>query len=198
MDTLHILFATPLLHTHLSVQGPILDFVKSQEFGYHSNGYMTHESLLECNELASVKKFITGKVKTYFYDYCGFDKEVFPELISSWANLHNKGDWAQQHVHCNSIISFAWYLSTPENCGDFIIYPHLKLFGNTLDFNCDNRNDLNSDNYGFTPQVGDIFIFPSSTLHSVDPSKSDSERISIAGNYIMRGTVNSGTIKVTL
>ena len=121
-----------------------------------------------------------------------------PELISSWANLHKKGDWTQQHIHCNSIISFTWYLSTPENCGDFKVFSQHKIFGNTLDFNCGKRNDLNCESYGFTPQVGDILIFPSNILHSVDSSKSDSERISIAGNYIMRGTVNSGSIKVTL
>ena len=41
MDDLRQLFATPILQSFLGVQNRVLEFVKSQEFTYHGNGYIT-------------------------------------------------------------------------------------------------------------------------------------------------------------
>ena len=59
MDNLRQLFATPLLQSYLAVPSKILEFVKSQEFTYHGNGYITNENFLECSEMKTVKDFIT-------------------------------------------------------------------------------------------------------------------------------------------
>ena len=67
VDNLRLLFGTPILQTSLAVQHRILEFVKSQEFTNHGNGYMTHENFLECSEMKTVKDFITKKVEEYLY-----------------------------------------------------------------------------------------------------------------------------------
>ena len=65
MDNIRQLFATPLLQTYLPVQEKILEFVESQEFTYHSNGYITSEDLLEHPQMAAVRECITERVSDF-------------------------------------------------------------------------------------------------------------------------------------
>ena len=192
MDNLRLLFGTPILQTSAAVHPRILEFVKSQKFTNHGNGYMTAENFLEYSEMQSVKNYITQKVKEYLYGDCGISREIIPELVTSWVNLHKKGDWGQQHSHYNSVVSGVWYLETTPESGEFIIHPDNKLFGNLLDLPRRVYNEFNGDQYAFTPQNGDLLIFPSTMKHSVTSNNSDKERLSLAFNYMVRGNVISG------
>ena len=192
MDNLRLLFGTPILQTSAAVHPRILEFVKSQKFTNHGNGYMTAENFLEYSEMQSVKNYITQKVKEYLYGDCGISREIIPELVTSWVNLHKKGDWGQQHSHYNSVVSGVWYLETTPESGEFIIHPDNKLFGNLLDLPRRVYNEFNGDQYAFTPQNGDLLLFPSTMKHSVKVNNCDNERISLAFNYMIRGEVISG------
>jgi len=191
VDKVILLFSTPLQQTKLSVSQSVLQFIKSQKFKRHSNGYMTHESILECPEMKFVKDSITNKVKSYLYDTCCISNTMIPELVTSWVNLHRKDDFAHIHTHANSIVSGVWYLSTTENSGNVLVHTDNKLFGNVLDFP---RKDnlFNSNDCAFLPQNGDLILFPSNLKHSVAPNKSDKERLSLAFNYMLRGDLISG------
>jgi uncharacterized protein (TIGR02466 family) len=192
VDSLRQLFATPLLQSYLAVPSKILEFVKSQEFTYHGNGYMTNENFLECSEMKTVKDFITKKVEEYLYLDCCISEEITVELVTSWVNLHKKGDRGHLHSHYNSVISGVWYLSTTPESGEFIIHPDNKLFGNLLDLPRRVYNEFNGDQYAFTPQNGDLLIFPSTMKHSVTSNECDSPRFSLAFNYMTRGDLVSG------
>ena len=192
VDNLRLLFGTPILQTSLAVQHRILEFVKSQEFTNHGNGYMTHENFLECSEMKTVKDFITKKVEEYLYLDCCISEEITVELVTSWVNLHKKGDRGHLHSHYNSVISGVWYLSTTPESGEFIIHPDNKLFGNLLDLPRRVYNEFNGDQYAFTPQNGDLLIFPSTMKHSVTSNECDSPRFSLAFNYMTRGDLVSG------
>ena len=189
------LFSTPLYLTKLNVSQSVFHFIKSQKFRYHGNGYITHEYILECPEMESIKNSITNEVKSYLYDTCRISDIMIPELVTSWVNLHKKGDHAPIHCHTNSIVSGVWYLSFPENSGEFLTHTDNKLFGNLLDFP-KTENLFNSAFNSFTPKNGDLILFPSDLKHSVIPSKSDKERFSLAFNYMLRGNVKSGTTTI--
>ena len=191
MDNIVHLFSTPVQSTNMIVLPEVLQFIKSQEFTFHGNGSMTNEYFLECPEMKFIKDSITNKVKSYLYDTCGISDKIIPELVTSWVNLHTKGDWAQIHNHTNSIVSGVWYLSTTPNSGNFLVHTDNKLFGNVLDFP---RKDnlFNSNDCAFLPQNGDLILFPSNLKHSVAPNKSDKERLSLAFNYMLRGDLISG------
>ena len=193
MDKVIRLFATPLHQTNLSVSQSVFEFIKSQEFSYHGNGYMTREDILEYPEMENVKRFITNKVKLYLYDICGISDTMIPELVTSWVNLHKKNDWAQIHSHKNSVVSGVWYLSTTDESGNFIVYnnPNNTLFGNLLEFP-KKENEFNSSKKSYTPQNGDLILFPSNLQHSVNSNKSYKERFSLAFNYMLRGNLISG------
>ena len=192
MDNLRSLFATPLLQSYLPVQDKILKFVESQEFTYHGNGYITSEDLLDYPQMHVVRDCISDRVKEFVYGDCGISDKMKIELVSSWANLHKKGDFAQVHVHYNSIISGVWYLTTTPKTGKLVVHADYKLFGNLLDFPRRVYNEFNGDQYAFTPQNGDLLLFPSTMKHSVKVNNCDNERISLAFNYMIRGEVISG------
>ena len=192
VDNLRLLFGTPILQTSLTVQNRVLEFIKSQEFTYHGNGYMTHENFLECPQMENVKNYITQQVKEYLYGDCGISEQIIPELVTSWVNLHKKGNWGHLHSHYNSVVSGVWYISTTLESGEFIIHPDNKLFGNLLDLPRRVYNEFNGDQYAFTPTNGDLLIFPSTMKHSVTSNKCDIPRFSLAFNYMIRGDVISG------
>tara|TARA_B100001250_G_scaffold326750_1_gene290806 strand:+ start:151 stop:750 length:600 start_codon:yes stop_codon:yes gene_type:complete len=199
MDSIRSLFATPLLQTYLPVQDKILKFVESQEFVYHGNGHITSEDLLDNTQMHVVRDCITERVEEFVYGDCGISSEMEIELISSWANLHKKGDFAQIHSHYNSIISGVWYLTTTPKTGKFVVHSDHKLFGNLLDFPKRVYNEFNNDSYSFIPQNGDLIIFPSTLKHSVTHNEEDIDRFSIAFNYMLRGDmVNGKQTKVKL
>jgi len=194
MDNLRLLFATPILQTHLGVPDKVMRFIESRDYIYHTNGYTTDEDVLENIQIRIIKKLITKKVEDYFYNILSFSSELKLELVSSWANLHKKGDWAQVHAHYNSVISGVWYLRVSETSGKLIIHADQKLFGNLLDFPKDTLNELNGDRYAFTPKNGDMLIFPSTLKHSVDFSEDDTDRYSLAFNFMVRGNLENGRL----
>jgi hypothetical protein len=195
-DTLHQLFSTPILRSNVAVPFKVLEYIKSQKFHRHDTGFMTDEKLLDDPLLSGIKKLITQKVEEYFYDHCGFSEEVSPVLISSWANLHRKGDYGQDHYHENAAISFCWYLQVTEKSGEFIVYPPIKLFGTSFGFPYRVHNEFNSSNWAFRPENGDLLIFPANLVHGIGELKEDFDRYSVAGNYMMNGPVKCGKVTV--
>ena len=198
MSKLHQLFAVPLYETQFPVKSSILEFVKSQEYVRYAYSYMSEGNVLACDEMKEVRDFITAQVEHYFYNICGMDYDVKPELTSSWANIHIENDWTLRHSHPNSIISGVWYLSTSEETGSLLIHREDGLFGNQIDFNRRENNYFNSEPVYLRPDVGTLYLFPSTLKHSVDANLDTNERISLAFNYMMRGVVNSYNMKMKL
>ena len=61
-------------------------------------------------------------------------------------------------------------------------------------------NIWNSDTWFFPVQTGNLFIFPSSTIHQVETKKGDNTRISLAFNTFYKGEIgsNSGLTELIL
>ena len=182
---IHDMFSIPILEDNLSVPFRILEYIKSVEYFRHQTGYMSHTKILDDPQMSVIKKIITQKVENYFYDCCEFSEEAKPILISSWTNLHKKGDYGQPHYHENSIISFVWYPLVDDKSGTFVMYPKMNLFGNTLSFPISKNNKYNSSNLGFYPKNGDLYIFPSHMVHAVQELRHEFDRYSLSGNYMI-------------
>tara|TARA_B100002019_G_scaffold271292_1_gene265582 strand:- start:82 stop:699 length:618 start_codon:yes stop_codon:yes gene_type:complete len=183
--TVHDLFPIPLFEDNLPVPVRILEYIKSVEYFRHDTGYMSHKRILDDPQMSVIKKLITQRVETYFYDCCQFSKKAKPVLISSWLNLHKNGDYGQPHFHENSVISFVWYPLVDDQSGTFVVYPKMNLFGNTLSFPKNQNNKYNSGNLGFYPRNGDLYIFPSHMVHGVQELRHEFDRYSLAGDYMI-------------
>lgn len=112
-----------------------------------------------------------------------------PHMNTMWANVNSGADhnfthdhWAFPVPHYN-LLSGAFYVRADENSGEIkfvdervaskyvILAPFIKR-----------PNHLSADMFQIKPKRGTLVMFPSWLRHSVNPSKSDAERISISFN----------------
>jgi uncharacterized protein (TIGR02466 family) len=193
------LFPIPLYQTSLNVDPNILEFIKSQKFEKMSKFSISKDpNILELEELHEVKNLITEKVKEFFYDVCQTSNDVYLELSASWGVWLKEGDYSEVHSHANSVISGVWYLSTTENSGDFVVARDVGLFGNTFIFGPEISNSINQYFKSFKPNIGDMYIFPSTLKHKITECFDDTDRISIAFNFMVRGKIKSENAVFTL
>ena len=109
-------------------------------------------------------------------------------LSNMWININNKKHFNYTHTHPGSLLSGVFYAKVPQCCsGDLRIIrdlheQNLKEAG-MVNNNLDRwENPANSDECMVTPKENKLAIFPAWLAHSVDPSSSDDDRISLSFN----------------
>jgi uncharacterized protein (TIGR02466 family) len=111
----------------------------------------------------------------------GYNPVIF-NLQNSWVNINKGSDYNMVHKHPASSLSCCLYLSVPSGKITFED-PRNDVFMERDRFAMCPDNYLT---YSFTPNAGDLIVFPSWLNHSVEPSNSEEERVSIASNYFVR------------
>ena len=155
------------------------------------NGDVTvNRYVLNDKRLEPLLDKIYKELEEYAYERLGVSREVEFYMTNSWSIRHNKGDWAQEHDHKNSLISGVVYLKADENSGliHFLKPQWLQnIFPQVFMVPYSNQNETSASTWSFLPQTNQIILFPSNLPHSVDVSKSDDERYVLAFNFFMRG-----------
>ena len=107
------------------------------------------------------------------------------EVDSLWVNYQKQHDFNPLHNHRGNL-SFVSYLNVPEELKTE--KERYNMIGNgpipgSIMFSHGEATDFNDSRKFFLPERGDVFIFPSSLMHTVVPFRTpDIERVSIAGN----------------
>lgn len=102
-----------------------------------------------------------------------------------WININGKGDYNMPHDHQNSVLSGVYYPSVPEeNMGDLLLHR-----GDTAEFFLTSKvkREQTMSNILTVPcpsKESIFYLFPSWVKHSVEQNKTNSERISIAFNFV--------------
>ena len=140
--------------------------------------------------LHELSKFKNIEISNFKYEYDGM-----------WVNIQKANEYNPPHNHAGHI-SFVIYLkidksiyyeknesiSSPAGSITFQFLHSNKVNGLQSE-NLEKIDDLVSpiNGHNVVPMVGDIIIFPSYLTHHVESFKSpESERISVAGNIILR------------
>ena len=111
-------------------------------------------------------------------------------ILSShgWININRKGDFNREHVHPDCHWSGVYYVKTPANCGELrfhnpIAASSMVKSGHLLNLTSSNiKTSFFLNSIPLDPYEGSILIFPSWLFHSVDPNRSNYDRISISFN----------------
>ena len=147
-------------------------------------GHIDDEFVVDQFKLSNIlKDYFPGFEKTWKHFY-GTDIPKF-EIADAWVNFMKAGDFNPPHIHTNDLSSVI-FLNIPDELkkenlehynkgiksrgpGALVFYDGLPrhYFNNMIEF---------------SPQTGDMFIFPASLPHWVFPFKSNIERISLAFN----------------
>jgi len=140
----------------------------------------THElnSDIFSNVNKNIVKKIKDKVNEYAVDY-GVKKL---KLDNSWINIQNKNSILNKHSHPDSIVSGALYLKVDKNSSKIYFYnPNTYLtFVNVF-----KQTEFSCENYFFTPQIGDLILFPSWLMHGSNNEENNSiERIVLSFNTL--------------
>ncbi len=102
-----------------------------------------------------------------------------------WININGKYDYNTPHDHQNSVLSGTYYVQVPEeNMGDLMLHrgDNAEFFltskvkrqptmANAMEVPCSVKESM-------------FYLFPSWVKHSVERNNTDSERISIAFNFV--------------
>ena len=112
----------------------------------------------------------------------------------SWATISEGEERIKKHRHFQSHISFAYYLKKNKEDSNLVVFD--EAYKNEIMpgiFRSDTAlqkgivkkmNQFNVTQAIVNIEEDDIVIFPSKTIHSTQPSKSNKERISISADII--------------
>ena len=148
-----------------------------------------HLQLLRCiNEYT--KEYYNIKLDGAFY------------ITRSWVLHHDPGHWSQPHTHPNSVISGVMYLNCNKDSGNIKFhkpenyYNHLNT--GTLKFAFNDYHEATAEVWFLTPNIGDVYLFPSHLIHSVGRNESDITRVSVSFDVFIEGIIDSGDPVTTL
>jgi len=197
------LFGIPLYQTVIEpgINEEELKFIKEQKYERFvaDNGFGSVDKfLLDKPELKQLKQKLLHKCKHYIHEVLDLDesKATF-DITNSWGVKHIKGAESDAHTHANSMFSAVYYIQTEQDSGEIVFHKE-KTNHNVLTptvnvpYKNKNFNICNSDVFAMPPQNNMMVVFPSTLPHSVEPSKSNTERFCIAFNLFAFGELDKG------
>jgi uncharacterized protein (TIGR02466 family) len=207
------LFSTPLVHTNIGKIDPItFEWIKNLEYPENSVGtvpgdYTTRINrgfdILDNPKLKNLRAAIWNVADHLIYNILDVRKDQKFRFTTSWINKVVKGEQIGGHIHANSLISGVYYVDVSENSAPITFrknLQHLNLFSDTMrpQFNEGNFNQFNTDKITVTPTNGDLLLFPSHLMHSVDYSDESKDRYSLAFNIFCDGFIGTGSEQITV
>jgi len=195
-------FGVPIGVQKLDNVSDLLNLVKQEEFFKTTNqdGFVTKEAnLLHKKKYKKYLDLIENKLEEYL-SALGVNTENFKFYITgSWGTKHQKGNYAPQHKHKNSLISGCLYLQTDEKSGNInFVNKQSNFLSETFSFEFTNNNLINAQIITFIPKNGDLYFFPSQIEHFVNPSNSSNDRYMIAFNSFVKGHFKEPTSALKL
>ena len=166
-------------------------FTKSlKETRKNALGNLTSENtyILDEKPLLDFKEHIYTHLNNYFhYAYKPLD-DIKPIITQSWTNLTQKGMYHDVHSHANSFLSSVYYYKTQKQ-------DKIKFFkpdpSPQLSIETSEWGTYNALSWAVPVSTGDLIIFPSYFKHSVAMKEEEGDRISLAINAFLKGTLAS-------
>lgn len=133
-------------------------------------------------EIDLILEYIEYKAKNIFQQYEIIDSYK-KSIDSAWANINTQHNYNHAHIHAETVLAGCVYIKTPDNCGDMLIHRPSTAEYYFTSTHLKPNTHYNYEHIRCKALKGQAFIFPAYLLHSVEPSQSIEERISIAFNF---------------
>ena len=153
--------------------------LKTNAGGWHSETNMNkkHEYDVLTKEIFNMQDEIYQKENL----------DLKPVLGNMWANINYPGNFNRPHLHPNSLFSGVYWIKTPQNSGNFMIYEPRQGAQCTMP----NRKEGKLPpelwrEVHYEPVAGRCIMFPSWLWHEVKPNESNDTRISVSFNFLQR------------
>lgn len=182
------LWPISIYNENIGIDQDLIDHLPNIEFELMEscNGcFSKSKYILDTNEFKHLRQKITTCLNNYIYDYLKVDRKFKHYFLNSWVNKHIPGDWADAHMHKNSVVSGVYYLQTFQNAGGIVFHKptgYTNNFHETLGFEYSEKTLYNTDSFTLKPSDGEILLFPSHIYHSVQKNNCNELRYSLAFN----------------
>jgi len=101
-----------------------------------------------------------------------------------WININGKNNYNAEHDHQNAILSAVYYVEVNDSStGDLVIHREDSSRYYLGKYKKPSTN-FSAQSFIIAPETSKLVIFPAWTKHSVEQSNSNTERISIAFNFV--------------
>jgi hypothetical protein len=112
----------------------------------------------------NLKAYIKEEIEKYYKPgvRSGAGRRPWLRCVSFWANVYEKGDYAQSHCHKPSAFSFAYFVKS-------------KWYDSPLVFTDSGKK--------IRPKEGRFIAFPAFMNHHVPKHRYNDTRITVSGNY---------------
>lgn len=127
---------------------------------------------------------VAGQKVLEFSTAYGVTPEASVRCDSAWVNVAGVGDFQEEHIHPASHFSAVYYVAAEPGCGDLIFKSHdasTDMFPLVTAF----PQQASNKTFRVTPEPGVLVIFRSGLTHMVAKNKSDSDRVSVAMNFVV-------------
>jgi len=197
------IFPQPILQTKLIIEPEWMKHINSIKYmrNVHNNGYVSTDfKILNTKKLKKLKSKINNVIKKYTEDYLKISNKF--KITCSWVMKHVKNDFAQTHVHHNSIISGVLYLQTKKGVGDLIFDregTRHNFLSETFAFDRIENTDLNAPQLLFNTDPGVLYMFPSNLSHYTLPMPFDNyERLCLVFDTFITGSMGAETTRLEI
>jgi uncharacterized protein (TIGR02466 family) len=200
-DNILNLFSTPIYKKSFKIKENEKNFLKSISLSdvQFKNGLMSdNKHILHQKQLSSIKNQIDKHIHTYKNDVLQVAKDIEIYITNSWLMRHNKGHYAHEHSHANSIISGIYYVEVPKMSGNLIFHKASNNISNVMSpvvaLKYKKYNEYNSEEYAIKTKNNLLVLFPSNLRHSVPVSLSENPRYCIAFNTFLKGDLTTNGV----
>ena len=162
-----------------------------------------YEFLFKNKKFKKLFSLISESIKKYTA-IIGLDNDKFDFYYQrSWATISRSNENIYAHKHHQSHITFAYYLKKSKDDGNINFHNESshneivpQIFSQKSVVGFFKTNILNAQIATFSPEVDEILIFPSKTMHSTSFNKTSEERISVAADVtlVAKDSTNSESL----
>ena len=150
----------------------------SNKGGWHSPYFKIGESEILKDFVKIIQRYLSEIITVDFGWVFKNDKVIIEGM---WSVINKKNSSNVRHVHPNCMLSAAYYVKAPKNCGKIkfwdpkdvktMRYPSIEKF-----------TELSAESVKYEPEDGMLFIFPAYLHHAVEENLSNEDRIVISFN----------------
>ena len=204
MKQTHKFFSTPFYSTNIK-----RDFTKKEKNSYHSilednyenvkNVISKEVRVLEKDDFSDIREFINFHVDNFYIELYGRKAKNLSYITTSWLNLTEPGMSHHRHHHPNSIISGVFYFNCIPN-DTITIHKPFSTVINSINIDPEGNSEslFLGESLNISLITGDLILFPSDLEHQVAENKTKFNRISLAFNTFIKGTLSDGVNTLNL
>ena len=179
---LELLYPTPIAFFDLAepITAKELKYMKSKTLKKNEFNTSSEDSyLLENLPMKRLKAEVLKCVNAYAHDVWRITDKTELRITQSWLNVTREGQAHHKHAHPNSMFSGVLYIKTESERDRIVFYNdnYKTLRPEYVEYKV-----WNSDSWWFPVTQGQIVLFPSSLVHSVDLVGAGCDRVSLAFN----------------